>query len=68
MLCRNGGIHCGPEQAKIQIQVLAFSLLHSLFARTAHSFACSILLATLARSAALIFPFACSITPLWESE
>ena len=38
------------------------------FAHTAHSFACSTLIALFARSAALIHWLACSYLSSWESE
>ena len=46
----NWPVHCGPEKSRIQYWVTRLSVRS--FARTAHSFACSALLASLACSAA----------------
>ena len=51
----NAKMHCGSEKSRIQMLVLGHSLVRSLalLTRTAHSFPCSALLASLERSAAL---------------
>ena len=73
-------MHYGRQQPRIQIEVLGHLLVRSLvrshrslapLTRTAHSFTCSGLLASLTPSAALTRLLACSLCSLprsWESE
>ena len=70
----NRRLHSGLDQPKTQMKVPGLSLiglLVCLFTPTAHSFACSALLALLALSAALTHSLArsrCSLPRSWDSE
>ena len=64
----NGVAHWGRTARNWDVSIGPLARPFARFSQTAHSFACSALLALLARSAALIRLLAASLPSSWESE